>query len=117
MNYKILADAVVLVHLLWIVFLFIGAVWGRKYLTVKIVHLSALAFAFILELFDWLCPLTHLEVWLRAKHNPALTYTGSFIIHYIEQIIYLDISRTLVFAGTIVLVGLNLWIYRKKVQN
>ncbi len=111
---KLLADFTVLIHFLWIVFLFVGGLWGRRKRLFKIFHLSGLAFALIIQLFDWYCPLTHLEVWLRAKHHPNLTYTGSFIIYYIERIIYLEISRTLVLLFTILLMCFNIWIYLRK---
>jgi hypothetical protein len=111
MLYKILADAVVLIHFLWIVFLFLGGFWGIKNKAIKIFHLSGLAFAFIIQIFDWTCPLTHLEVWLRTKHSPSVTYTGSFIIHYMEKIVYIEISRWVVLVFTILLCGLNAWLY------
>jgi hypothetical protein len=112
--YGLLADAVVLLHLGWIIFLFTGAVWGRKYKAVGIIHLGGLAFALISEIMDWICPLTHLEAWLRARHDPAMTYAGSFIVHYIEDLIYIDVSRTAVFICTILLVAFNLWMYTCK---
>jgi len=111
---KILADVVVLIHFLWILFLFLGALWGIKHKIVRLLHLSGLAFAFIIQIFDWYCPLTHLEVWLRSKHSPTLTYTGSFIIYYVEKIVYLQLSRSLVFILTILLCGLNIWLYLRK---
>jgi Protein of Unknown function (DUF2784) len=114
MLYKILADIVVLIHFLWILFLFFGAFWGIKNKGVKIFHLSGLAFAFIIQIFDWYCPLTHLEVWLRSKHSPTLTYVASFIIHYVEKIVYIEISRLVVLMFTILLCGLNAWLYLRK---
>ena len=111
---KILADGVVLIHFLWIVFLFFGGIWGIKNITVKTFHISGLVFAFVIQIFDWYCPLTHLEVWLRSKYDPALVYTGSFIFHYVEKIVYIELSRFLVLLLTIFLWGLNLWIYLKK---
>src|SRR4030042_2242786 len=111
MLYKILADIVVLIHLLWIVFLCFGAFWGIKNKVAKVFHLSGLAFAFIIQIFDWYCPLTHLEVWLRSKHSPFLIYAGSFIPHYVEKIVYIEISRFVVFVFTILLCGLNAWLY------
>jgi hypothetical protein len=113
-NYKILADAVVLIHFLWIVFLFLGALWGRKSRIVKIFHLSGLAFAFIIQIFDWFCPLTHLEFWLRGKHHPDLAYAGSFIIYYVERIVYIEISRYIVLIVTLLLGTFNIWIYLRK---
>jgi hypothetical protein len=114
MFYKILADLVVMIHFLWIVFLFLGAFWGVKNKVVKIFHLSGLVFAFVIQVFDWYCPLTHLEVWLRSKHDFTLTYTGSLITHYIEKIVYIELSRTLILLFTLLLCGLNAWFYLRK---
>jgi len=89
MIYKILADGVVLIHFLWILFLFFGVFWGIRNKTVKIFHISGLVFAFVIQIFDWYCPLTHLEVWLRSKHDPAVVFTGSFFFLYVENIVYI----------------------------
>lgn len=114
MLYKVLADVVVFLHFLWIVFLFLGALWGVRHKGVRIFHLSGLVFAFVIQIFDWYCPLTHLEVWLRSKHSPGLTYAGSFIIHYVEKLVYIEISRFTVLILTILLCGLNAWLYLRK---
>ena len=114
MLYKILADSIVVVHFLWIVFLFLGAFWGTKNKTIKILHISGLAFAFIIQILGWYCPLTYLEGWLRARHNFALTYAGSFIIHYVEELVYIDVSRTLIFFLTLFICGFNFWLCFKK---
>lgn len=114
MFYKIVADSVVVVHFLWIVFLLFGVFWGIKNKAVKIFHISGFAFAFVIQIFGWYCPLTYLEVWLRSTHDSALTYTGSFIIHYVEELVYIDVSRTLIFFLTLLICGLNVWLYLKK---
>jgi len=114
MFYKLLADTTVLIHLLWIIFLFLGALWGRRNKAIRIVHLPALLFALIIQVFDWVCPLTHLEGWLGAKHNPDLTYPGEFIIYYIERVVYIEISHLIVLAVTLLLAGFNVWIYFRK---
>jgi hypothetical protein len=51
---------------------------------------------------------------LRSKHDFSLTYTGSFIIHYVERIVYIELSRYLISVLTLILCGLNLWLYSKK---
>ncbi|MDI6729118.1 MAG: DUF2784 domain-containing protein [Thermodesulfovibrionales bacterium] len=117
MPYKILADIVVIIHFLWIVFLIFGAFLGVKYRAVKIFHISGLIFTFIIQIFDWYCPLTHLEVWLRSKHDPALAYTGSFIPHYIEKIVYIELPHYSIFVLTVILCGFNAWFYIKKKKN
>ena len=114
MVYRVLADTVVLIHFLWILFLFSGAIWGRKHRTIKILHLSGLAFALIIQLFDWYCPLTYLEVWLRSSYNPEITWAGSFIIHYAEKIVYLELSRILVFVFTLLICCFNGWLYLRR---
>ena len=114
MFYKILPDGVVMIHFLWIVFLLFGVFWGMKNKTIKIFHVSGFVFAFVIQIFGWYCPLTYLEVWLRSRHNPALTYTGSFIVHYVEELVYIDVFRTLIFFLTLLICGLSLWLYVKK---
>ncbi len=114
MVYRILADFVVLIHFLWIIFLFFGALWGVRKRVVRVIHLGGLLFAFILHAFQWYCPLTYLEVYLRLKHDPDLTYTGSFIIHYVERMIYVELSSVFLLVATILLCLFNLWIYLSK---
>jgi hypothetical protein len=114
MLFKISADIIVCIHFLWILFLFFGAYWGRKNKTVKMIHLSGLFFALLIQIGGWYCPLTHLEVWLRSKHDPSLTYTGSFISHYVEAIVYMELSCGAVFICAVILCGINGWFYLRK---
>jgi hypothetical protein len=114
MLYKIFADTVVLIHFLWIIFLFLGGLWGERSQLAKIFHISGLIFAFVIQIFGWYCPLTYLEVWLRSKHGLAFTYTGSFIIYYVERIVYIELSRHLILILTLFLCGFNGWFYLRK---
>jgi hypothetical protein len=111
MLYRVLADATVLVHFLWILFLILGGLWGRRLRAVRVLHFIGLVFALAIQVLDWYCPLTHLEVWLRSRQDPAGAYAESFIVHYVERIIYMEVSRTLVFALTVLLFGFNIWLY------
>jgi len=104
------ADAVVVLHLLWIVFLILGALVGRRWAWVKWTHLASLAFSIALQTFSWICPLTYLEVWLR-KLGGAQPYEGTFIRHYVEQIVYAGIPHDALLTGTLVIVMLSLWLY------
>jgi hypothetical protein len=111
MIYKIFADITVVVHFLWIVFLIAGAYWGRKHRAVRNAHIAGLAFAFVSQAFGWYCPLTHLEVWLRAHQDQAAAYAGSFIVYYTEKLVYVTISPTVIFVLTLVLIGINVYVY------
>jgi hypothetical protein len=114
MIFKVLADITVLIHFFWILFLIFGAFLGVRIWLLRIFHISGLAFALILQISGWYCPLTHLEVWLRSKHDPSLSYRSSFIVYYLEKTIYLEISPSSIFLATVFLVGFNLWLYLRK---
>jgi hypothetical protein len=111
------ADFVVFIHFLWILFLVFGAFIGRRHFWVKILHIGGLGFAVIMQIFGWYCPLTHLEVWLRQRQNPMLTYRGSFIIHYIEKIVYIELSPWIIFVLTLILIAASAYIYLKRKER
>jgi hypothetical protein len=113
MLYRVLADIVVFAHLLWILFLIAGAYWGRRHRAVMMIHGAGLVFAVVSQAFGWYCPLTHLEVWLMEKQNAAQAYPGSFIAHYAERLVYIEVAPAIIFVLTLVLVGVNVWVYRR----
>jgi hypothetical protein len=117
MLFRVLADITVIVHLSWILFLIGGSFWGRRRRPVMAVHVLGLGFSVVLQIFGWYCPLTHLEVWLRRMHDPALAYPGSFIAHYAEKLVYLAIPPQLIFVITIMLVIIHGWIYGKTLRR
>ena len=111
MLWKLAADVVVVVHLLWIVFIICGALIGRRVVWVKWLHIGSLIFSVLLQVFQWICTLTYLEVWLRGHHDPSLAYTGDFIAHYAEQLVYLTAPRTVLLGATFLVIGLSVWAY------
>lgn len=114
MVYLILADMAVLSHFLWILFLMFGAFWGIRQRVVKVVHVLGLAFAFIINLFGLECPLTYLEVWLQSRGPSGEAYTGSFVAHYLQKVIYIDLPSYALFFMTAVLCAFNAWFYLMK---
>jgi hypothetical protein len=108
MFYRILADIVVFIHFLWILFLISGAFVGMRYRRVKIVHLIGIAFALIIQIFGWYCPLTYLEVWLRRMQYPSAGYSGSYIIHYVEKLVYVDVPPGLILIATVFIALISL---------
>jgi len=111
MFYLVAADITVFIHLLWIVFLIFGALWGRKNSLIKKIHIGGMLFALIIQIAGWNCPLTHLEVWLRSMHDTSQSYAGSFIIHYMEKVVYINLPAETVFVMTSLLVFINGWVY------
>lgn len=108
--FLVLADAVVFLHLAWILFLILGAWPGARWRWVKWTHLAALAFSLALQSFNWVCPLTHLEAWLR-RTGGATPYEGTFIRHYLEGLVYATLPPAFLMAGTLLVVAITLRVY------
>ena len=82
MWYRLLADAVLIVHLAFIAFVALGGLLVLHWPRLAWLHLPAIAWGAWIEFSGWICPLTPLEVGLRARGGEA-TYTGGFIEHYV----------------------------------
>ncbi len=87
MSWALLADAVVLVHLLFLVFVVLGGVAALRWPRVAWLHLHAAAWGVWIELSGGICPLTPLENRFRAAAGQA-GYAGGFIDHYLVPILY-----------------------------
>jgi hypothetical protein len=109
--YRLLANAVVIVHALFIVFIVFGGflAWRRRW--VAVVHIPAAVWGVLIEYRGWICPLTPLENTLRAKAGQS-GYSGGFIEHYVLPAIYPSglTPRLQTVLGTVVLV-INLFAY------
>jgi len=123
MLYKILADLVVLIHFAWIVFIlwgFILTVYSSISVYVlrtaknrwrtffdrwifRTIHLGGIVYVAILTILGKYCPLTIWENELRQQYNTQLTYHGSFVIYYIEKIVYPEVNYLLFVIPTMII--------------
>ncbi|HSG22384.1 MAG TPA: DUF2784 domain-containing protein [Azonexus sp.] len=87
MLYPLLADAVLLFHLAFILFVVFGALLLRRFPRLIWLHLPAVIWAGLIELIGLVCPLTPLENHLRRLGGET-GYSGGFIEHYLLPIIY-----------------------------
>ena len=87
MVYLLLADAVVVVHLLFIVFVLLGALLILRWRRWVWLHVPAVAWGMSVEFMHLYCPLTPFENSLRAKAGAA-GYEGDFVGHYLIPLIY-----------------------------
>jgi hypothetical protein len=85
--YRLAADALVLVHFAFIVFVVLGGFLTWRWRRLAWLHIPAVAWGALIEFMGWICPLTPLEVSLRRMAGGA-GYEGGFIAHYILPIIY-----------------------------
>jgi hypothetical protein len=108
MIYSLLADAVLLLHVVVVAFVVLGLVvivignlrrWGWvNHPGFRLAHLAAIAVVVAQSWLDVLCPLTGLEMWLRAQAGDE-TYAGSFIQHWLQAVLYYDAPAWVFTAG------------------
>lgn len=108
---RLAADAVLLLHLafiLWAIFGGLAVLWRQWALWA---HLPALAWGIWIELSHGICPLTPLENFFRERAGQA-GYDGGFIEHYLISLIYpAGLTPTHQFWMALALVVINLVIY------
>jgi hypothetical protein len=85
--YSLLADAVVVLHLGFVVFVVAGGLLGLRWPRALWLHLPAAVWGALIELAGWICPLTPLENSLRRRGGEA-GYAGGFIEHYLTPVLY-----------------------------
>ncbi|KZE33274.1 DUF2784 domain-containing protein [Crenobacter luteus] len=89
MGWRLAADAVLVVHLAFIVFVLLGGLAVRRWPRLAWLHLPAVAWGVTVELTQGVCPLTPLENALRRAAGDA-GYAGGFVEHYLLALIYPD---------------------------
>ena len=111
MIYGLLADLVVLVHLSFVLFAVFGGFAVYRWRRVLILHLAAVVWAVLVEVFGLLCPLTPLENRFRRMAGQE-GYETDFIDRYIMQLLYPeDLTReTQILLGCAVL-AINVLVY------
>jgi hypothetical protein len=82
-----LAGATVVVHLAFVVFVICGGLLVIRWPRVAWVHLPSALWGAWIEFAGWICPLTPLENWLRARAGSS-TYASSFTEHYLLPVLY-----------------------------
>ena len=118
MSFRLAADAVLLAHLAFILFVVLGALWALRWRWMPVFHLPAAIWGGYVELSGRVCPLTYLENFLRISAGQS-GYRQSFIEHYLLAIIYPDgLTRgiQLALAGGVVLANIALygWVLLRK---
>jgi hypothetical protein len=108
---RIAADAVLVVHFAFVVFVVLGGALVLRWPTLAWIHLPAVIWAALVEVNGWICPLTPLEGSLRKASGEA-GYAGDFLEHYLVALLYpegLTRATQIILAG--VVVAINVVIY------
>ncbi len=106
--YQLLADAVLVLHLGTVLFVVGGLLvviagnWlGWEWVNLgwfRLAHLGAITIVMAESWFGLVCPLTSLEMWLRA-HARGSVYAGSFVEHWVQRLLYYDVPAWLFTAA------------------
>jgi hypothetical protein len=97
--FGVLADVVLALHVLLVGFVVGGLVlvvlgnlrgwrWVNN-LWFRIAHLAAIVTVVAESWLGIVCPLTTLEMWLRAQSGAA-GYSGGFVEHWLQRLLYYD---------------------------
>jgi hypothetical protein len=84
---RLLADALLLVHLAFVAFVVAGALLVGRRPRLAWVHLPAAAWGAYVEFSGTICPLTPWEQRLRVRAGQA-GWEGGFVEHYLVPLLY-----------------------------
>ena len=117
MIYRLLAEALLVVHLGYILFVVFGGFLAARRSRLRWVHLPAALWGMLVSAGNLPCPLTDWEVRLRMAAGGA-GYEGGFIEHYLLAVIYpAGLTRTVQIAPAVGVVAINVWAYRRPLRR
>jgi hypothetical protein len=108
--YSALAISVLVLHALFILWVVFGALLARSRPILRWLHIGSLVWGILTELLPWPCPLTVLETWLEGKSG-VQPYQGGFLLHYLDKLVYPDISATVLTVIGVIVCAVNLTVY------
>jgi hypothetical protein len=121
--YLVLADSILVVHFAFVVFVVGGFVliWigrWRRWAFVRnpwfrLAHLAAIGVVAAESLAGMVCPLTTWEEELRLLAGSGQRYQGSFVQHWIHQVMFFEVEErtmTMAYIGFFLLVALSFWV-------
>lgn len=111
MAYRFAADALLMLHLAFILFVLFGGLLALRWRWMPWLHLPAAGWGAAVELLHLYCPLTLWENRLRRAAGEG-GYPGDFIEHYLLRLIYPEglTAQAQLWMGAVVVL-LNLLVY------
>lgn len=117
MLYRVLAEAVALLHLAFVLFVAVGGLLVLRWPRIVWLHMACAAWGAVIVFTDVVCPLTPLEKALRVSAG-GVAYEGGFIRHYLVSPVFPAGVPTELGAGLVVLALLgNGWVYWKLARS
>lgn len=113
--YSAFAIIVLVLHAVFILWVIFGALLTRSRPALGWAHIASLAWGMLTELLPWPCPLTLLENWFEAKARVD-PYQGGFLLHYLDRLVYPDISAMVLTVAGVLVCVLNLALYGRRMR-
>ncbi len=110
MDLQSLAEIILVVHLAWILWVIFGAFWTRGHPFLTGLHIASILWGILVELTPWPCPLTLIEQFFEASAGIS-PYHGPFLLHYLDAIVYPEISESLLAYFGVAVCTANLAVY------
>jgi hypothetical protein len=111
--YSALATFVLFLHAVFILWVIFGALLTGSRPALRWLHIASLVWGVFIELLPWTCPLTLLENWLEGKAGVE-PYQGGFLLHYLDKLVYPDVSATVLTVAGVLVCVLNLVLYGRQ---
>ena len=117
MAWRLLADALLLVHLAFIVFVLLGGLLVRRRRFLAWLHLPAACWGAWVEFSGTICPLTPWEQAARLRAGEA-GWQGDFVEHYLLRLIYPDgLTQTVMWVLGFAVLAINALVYAPIVRD
>ncbi len=111
MVYRYLADAVVLVHFAFVLFVVGGGLLALRWRRASWLHLPAALWGALIEFGGWICPLTPLENRFRELAGEQ-GYSGGFVEHHMLGLLYPEgLTREVQVALGVAVLAINGLVY------
>ena len=108
--YSVLVISVLFLHALFILWVVFGALLTRSRPILSWLNVGSLIWGILTELLPWTCPLTLLENWLEGRAGVE-PYQDGFLLHYLDRLVYPDISANVLTIVGVITCALNLGFY------
>jgi hypothetical protein len=111
--YAVLAAGVLVLHALFVLWVAAGTLVTRSRPVLRWFHIASLFWGILAEVAPWPCPLTTIENWLEGRAG-VQPYQGGFLLHYLDALVYPDVSPMVLMIAGISVCALNLAVYARR---
>jgi len=110
----VLAACLILtLHLAWLALVAFGAFLTRGRPVLSAIHILALLWGILVEVSPWPCPLTLAEQYFESQAGWT-AYHGSFLLHYLDAIVYPNLPGWVVTSAGVAVCTVNLGVYFRR---